>query len=213
MPPCQGIGPHGLNCAAAVADEHGSHGGHGGQVGGRPVSLSTQHAIPAPRPGASRRGRPGLSVGCPRGCCVLGRCGVGRGVEGGSLGGCPGCAPRAGDVIHDGGDRAARFHRERAPVFRLRCHAGVPQAGFALLAVQLAGGPQLVPDSVQVTILSTVDVRPWNLTAETLDAVEREVWAGWRFNTFFGPVEGHALSQRPRGLAGIAGRMAGILRS
>ena len=31
----------------------------------------------ASRPGASRRGRPGLSVGCPRGRWVLGRCGVG----------------------------------------------------------------------------------------------------------------------------------------
>lgn len=89
-----------------------------------------------------------------------------------------------------------RFWRESAPVFRFRCHAGVPQSGFALLMIQLYAGQQLVLDSVQVTILSTVDIRPWNLTASELEEARQEIWAGWQFNTFFGRPEGHAANPR-----------------
>jgi hypothetical protein len=105
-----------------------------------------------------------------------------------------------------------RFRRESAPAFRIRCSAGVPQPSFALLDVHLSGGPQLELDSVQVTILSTIDIRPWNLTARELAEMEQTMWAGWQFDTFFTlnvPPEGLPASprqSRPRRYSRADGR-------
>jgi hypothetical protein len=52
-------------------------------------------------------------------------------------------------------------------------------------------------DSVQVTILNTVDIRPWAIPEGVSHAdAEAVMWAGWEFNTFFGPVSGHAANNR-----------------
>jgi len=52
-----------------------------------------------------------------------------------------------------------RHHHELAPAFRVSCEAGYPQPGFALLFVNLSGGQLDALDSVQITILNTVDIR------------------------------------------------------
>lgn len=90
-----------------------------------------------------------------------------------------------------------RHHAELTPKFTIKCEAGVPQEGFALLFVNLAGGQLDAFDSVQVSILNTVDIRPWGLPEDvTIAEAEAAIWAGWQFNTFFGPANAHAASPR-----------------
>jgi hypothetical protein len=90
-----------------------------------------------------------------------------------------------------------RYHHELTPKFRIRCTSGVPQDGFARLFVSLVGGELEAFDSVQVTILNTVDIRPWGLPEGVSQAdAEAVLWAGWKFNTFFGPAAAHDLSSR-----------------
>ncbi len=103
-----------------------------------------------------------------------------------------------------------RRHRELTPKFQVKCMAGVPRDGFALLFVNLSGGELEAFDSVQITILNTVNVQPWGLPDDVSQAdAEAVIWAGWEFNTFFGPAVGHAVSRRqsrPRSYSRVSGK-------
>jgi hypothetical protein len=85
-----------------------------------------------------------------------------------------------------------RRHGEVTPKFRIRCQVqkDLPDPGFAILFVMLAGGELEALDTVTLTILNTVEVRPWGLPGGvTVDQAEEVLWSGWEFDTFF---TGHA---------------------
>jgi hypothetical protein len=101
-----------------------------------------------------------------------------------------------------------RHHRELSPQFTIMCWANVPLPGFALLQVGLFGGQLDAVDSVQITILNTVDIR----RPPEDDDAEAYIWAGWQFDTFFKPPPGtipNAMSPRqsqPRPYSRTTGR-------
>jgi len=90
-----------------------------------------------------------------------------------------------------------RFQRETAPVFRVFFQADAPQPGFGILFILFMGGPADALDSVQVTLLDTMQIVPEFLPdGITEDEARRWIWAGWQFNTFYS-VPG-ALALNPR---------------
>lgn len=80
-----------------------------------------------------------------------------------------------------------RRHRELTPQFRIRAQAmaNSPYPGFAILFVMLADGELKALDAVTITILNTVDIRPWGLPqGVTEKGAEEFLWSGWEFDTF-----------------------------
>jgi hypothetical protein len=82
-----------------------------------------------------------------------------------------------------------RQHRELTPKFRIRSRILDDSArpGFAILFVMLADGQLEILDAVTITILNTVEIRPWGLPEEDTTEAEAEetLWSGWEFDTFF----------------------------
>lgn len=80
-----------------------------------------------------------------------------------------------------------RRHQELMPDFRVRAaildDAAYP--GFAVLFVMLLDGQLDALDAVTITILNTVEIRPWNLPDGIGEAeAEKVIWSGWEFDTF-----------------------------
>lgn len=81
-----------------------------------------------------------------------------------------------------------RRHRELTPDFRVRAAILDDSAypGFAVLFVMFLDGQVDALDSVTITILNTVDLRPWNLPhGITETEAEGVIWSGWEFDNFF----------------------------
>jgi hypothetical protein len=83
-----------------------------------------------------------------------------------------------------------RRHQELTPNFRVRAaildDSKSPGFGFAVLFVMLLDGQLDTLNEVTVSILNTVDLRPWNLP-ESVSETEAEnfIWSGWEFDTWF----------------------------
>ena len=81
-----------------------------------------------------------------------------------------------------------RRHRELMPNFRVRAAILDDSAypGFAILFVMLIDGQLDALDAVTITILNTVDIRPWALPMGIDETrAEEVIWSGWEFDTFF----------------------------
>lgn len=81
-----------------------------------------------------------------------------------------------------------RRHRELMPNFRVRAAVldDSVYPGFAILFVMLVDGQLDALDEVTITILNTVDIRPWALPKDFDETgAEEIIWSGWEFDTFF----------------------------
>jgi len=81
-----------------------------------------------------------------------------------------------------------RRHQELTPKFRVRATIvdDSVRPGFAGLFVLFLDGQLDALDAVTITILNTVELRPWTLLDGVTEAEAEEViWSGWEFDTFW----------------------------